>query len=589
MARFTHDSLDRLRDAVDMVELVSAHTDLRRQGTQFSGRCPFHEERTPSFSVDPGKRVYHCFGCGASGDHISFVREKEGLEFVDAVEWLAERFGVQMEMSEPDPGAEERRRLRDRLLALTEKACAHYERVLWQSPEAQPAREYLSERGLEPDTLRAFRIGFSPDSWDRILTTAREADFTEAEITGAGLAVVGGQGRPYDRFRGRIMFPVADARGRVVGFGARAIAGDDGPKYLNSPEGPLFHKERLLFGLDRARAQIGRSGEAIVSEGYTDVLALHQAGFTNTVAVMGTALGERNIGQLAALARRILLALDADRAGERGMLRLVDVAARRSMELAVIPLPAGADPCDVVSEGGPDAFRDLAARAVPLRRFHLERALAGEDLATPQGRDRALAAVSPIVAGVPQSAERDEIVDRIAEAINVDHAVVLTRTRGAPGVEGREGGRSTRAGADRGGRRTAPVAPVLDETERTFLAMCVASPDPGLSFLKRLEPEHFTTEVLRGCAAAIAEDPADPTRAADPEDRDLAAALSEIAVRSASLPCSAAAIEEGFLRLERSRIDRALRAANARGEDTRDMQRERARLAEAIDEAAGRA
>src|SRR4051812_22596131 len=236
MARYTSESREKVRDAVDFAELVGARTELKRSGTnRLQGLCPFHEERTPSFGIDPVEKLYHCFGCGAGGDVFSFVMDTEGLDFAGALEWLADRVGVELERDSEDPRDAARRARRDRLLALLERTAAYYVRVLWESAEAAPARAYLASRGLEETVLREYRVGYAPSAWDRVLTASRRAGYSESELLACGLALRGREGRGvYDRFRRRITFPLCDERGHVLGFGARTMSPDSGPKYLNS-------------------------------------------------------------------------------------------------------------------------------------------------------------------------------------------------------------------------------------------------------------------------------------------------------------------------------------------------------------------
>src|SRR5919199_5023187 len=312
MALYTKDSIDRVRDAVDMVELVGARTDLRRVGSRWTGLCPFHDERTPSFSVNAEHKLYHCFGCGESGDAFDFVRATESFDFKEAVEHLADRYRVELKLEREDPEAEQRRRRRERLLRLVERAAAYYERVLWGAAEAGRAREYLSGRGLGEDVLRKFRVGYSPSAWDKVMVAAQRDGFSQEELVAAGLATRNRDGRIYDRFRGRVMFPLADARGRVLGFGARSVRDEQRPKYLNTSENELYHKGRQLFGIDRARAAAARRGRILVVEGYTDVLALHQAGVPETVAIMGTELTTEQVTLLSQTVNSAFLALDAD-------------------------------------------------------------------------------------------------------------------------------------------------------------------------------------------------------------------------------------------------------------------------------------
>jgi DNA primase len=314
VALYTSDSRERVRDAVDFVELVSARTQLRRAGaSRYEGLCPFHDERTPSFGIDPSQKVYHCFGCGASGDVFTFVQETEGVDFKAALELLADRCGVELQREQEDPREAQQRARRERLLELLERTAGYYERYLWESREARRAREYLEGRGLREEILREFRVGYAPSAWDRVLLASRRGGFSEQELYATGLAQRSRQGgQPYDRFRARITFPLCDLRGRVLGFGARALreqradgatevreggareasrpgGGASGPpKYLNTSDNEIYHKGRHLYGANLARASAARAGEVIVCEGYTDSIALHQAGMRNAVGLMGS-------------------------------------------------------------------------------------------------------------------------------------------------------------------------------------------------------------------------------------------------------------------------------------------------------------
>ncbi|HVW45830.1 MAG TPA: DNA primase, partial [Solirubrobacterales bacterium] len=253
MARISSDSINAVRDAANMAEVVGQYTDLKQAGAQMMGLCPFHEERSPSFSVDPHDKLYHCFGCGVAGDVFGFVMEKEGLGFSEAVEALADRYGVELQREQEDPRAEARRQARQRLQQLLERAAAYYSNYLWESKEAGKAREYLAGRGLAEETLRNFGVGFAPSAWDKILVAGQRAGFTVPEMHSVGLVQKSERGGEYDRFRARIMFPIRDARGRTLGFGGRATRDDQKPKYVNTAETDFFHKSEILYGLDRAR------------------------------------------------------------------------------------------------------------------------------------------------------------------------------------------------------------------------------------------------------------------------------------------------------------------------------------------------
>jgi DNA primase len=455
MSAYASDSRDRVRDAVDFVQLVSARTELRRAGPgRYEGLCPFHEERTPSFGIDPVRKLYHCFGCGASGDVFTFVQETEGVDFRRALELLAEQYGVELKPLDEDPRAAERRRERDRVLELLDRAAAFYERCLWSLPDAASAREHLAQRGLREQVLREHRVGFAPDGRDTLLEISRQHGFSARELERAGLAQRGaaGAGSPYDRFRGRIMFPLADLRGRVLGFGARALSAEQGPKYLNSAENEVYHKGRHLYGAHIARADSARTGEVIVCEGYTDVIALHQAGIRNAVGLMGTALTAAQVDELARLAPKVLLALDADSAGQEAMLRASRLAAGKRIELYVVRLPAGEgdaddaaatgiDPAELVQREGAETMRAAVRGAVPFMRFRVERVLARGDHASASGRDRMLDELREIFALIPQSAMHMSLLRLVSGRLALSERLAETLLAAPSGKRGSRGGR----------------------------------------------------------------------------------------------------------------------------------------------------
>jgi DNA primase len=576
--RYTDDSKERVREAVDMVELVGTRTELRRAGVnRYEGLCPFHDERTPSFGIDPTQKLFYCFGCGEGGDAFRFVEMTEGLDFREALEYLADRYGVRLEPVEEDPAAAERRRARERLLELLERTAAFYVRYLWDSAEAAPARVYLASRGLDEAVLREFRVGYAPSAHDTLLHAVRRAGFSNRELFDAGLAVrSGGSGVLYDRFRRRIMFPLCDLRGRVLGFGARALGAGQKPKYLNSAEGAIYHKGRHLFGADIARAAATKAGSVIVAEGYTDVIAMHQAGLRNTVGLMGTALTEEQVGELARLAPRVQLALDADGAGQEAMLRAARVAAGRRLELRVVPLPAGTDPADLVAAEGARAMQRLVDASVPFVRFRVQRELETGDLSSAEGKDAAIAALRPVFAQIPPSALREELVALVADRTNLAPAMVASWLAGGVGGGSSRrsetaplpGGREHRSAA---GRSAAP-APFasLDaaaRAERAFLAQCLAVPDAGARALADLDPDSaFTSDLTRRAARHLRMHLAAPADGIAPDDTELAALIAELSVRAAQGGGSAAALEGESLNLELLRIERAIATARGRGE-----------------------
>ncbi|MGH2944219.1 MAG: DNA primase, partial [Solirubrobacteraceae bacterium] len=430
MALYTNESKERVRDAVDMVDLVSSRTELRRAGAnRFTGLCPFHDERTPSFGINPAEKVYYCFGCQASGDAFSFVMETEGVDFKGALELLADRYKVALELEDEDPRAAEQRQRRERLLELLERTATFYARQLWESREAARARAYLAERGLQEGTLREFRVGYAPSAWDTVLNASRRAAFGNRELYDAGLAMRSEKsGRIYDRFRSQIIFPLADARGRVRGFAGRTLGGegDRRPKYVNSPESDLFHKRGQLFAADIARAPAAKAGSVVVAEGYTDVIAMHQAGVRNSVGIMGTALTEEQVAELARLAPVVQLALDSDSAGQEAMLRAARVAAGRKLELRVVPLPKGEDPAELVQrEGGEEIERRIAA-SVPFVRFRVLRALDAGDLGDAEGKDRVLAELRGVFAPLAPSVMREELLRIVADRMDLSHELLAS-------------------------------------------------------------------------------------------------------------------------------------------------------------------
>jgi len=565
MALISSESLERVKQAVDIVEVISAHTDLRRQGARWVGLCPFHEERTPSFSVDAGEKLYHCFGCGVGGDTIKFVEEKEGLGFAEAVELLADRYGVELEREKEDPRAEAKRQQRRRLGELLDRTASFYAAYLWESEEASKAREYLSERGLGEEVLKAFAVGYAPSAWDKVLLRGQRAGFKVEEMRGVGLVQKGRGGGEYDRFRSRIMFPIRDRRGRTLGYGGRAMRSDQGAKYVNTAETDFFHKSHMLYGIDLAKAAIARERRAVVVEGYTDVLALHQAGIEEAVGVMGTAITDEQVAALSGMVDEVILALDADSAGQEAMLRAQRVAAGRKMRLRVAAMPAGEDPAEMMaSEGGAERFRALLDGAVELTAFQVGLVLARTDVSSPAERDRALAEVAPIMAGLGESASRDDLVRRVAERLDLEPAMVMGRvvasspTSGGPELGlSPSGGRSDASLAFAAGRTELTSR---ERRERALLAMCIALPDEGKTYLAKLTDEHLTRLGSRA-AAWIRENPQDPASNLPREDAELSGLVAELIITAHDEPASPEAMELNFLLLEQRRIEAEIAAA----------------------------
>ncbi|HET8954097.1 MAG TPA: DNA primase [Solirubrobacterales bacterium] len=587
MALISPESVERVKQAADIVEVVSAHTDLRRQGARYVGLCPFHDERTPSFSVEPTEKLYHCFGCGVGGDVIKFVEEKDGLNFAEAVELLADRYGVELEREQEDPRAEAKRQRRRRLEELLDRAAAFYSSYLWESEEAGKARDYLAGRGLGEEVLRNFGVGYAPSAWDKLLVRGQRAGFRVEEMRGVGLVQRGRSGGEYDRFRERIMFPIRDRRGRVLGFGGRAMRSDQGAKYVNTAETEFFHKSQILYGVDRAKAEIAKAGRAVVVEGYTDVLALHQAGIEEAVGVMGTAITGEQVAALSGMVDEVVLALDADAAGQEAMLRAQSVAAGRRMRLRVAAMPAGEDPAEMMAAAeGPERFRKLLDGAEELVAFQVSLVLGRTDTGSPVARDRALAEVAPVLAGMGETAGREDLVRRVAERLDLDPAMVMGRVVAATPATG--GAAPPPAQEPPPGSRPAQPRRQVELTsrerrERALLAMCIAIPGEGKEYLARLGEAHLSPTGQRA-AAWLRGHPDDPASNLPHDDGELAGLIAELVIMSREEPASHEAMELNYLLLEQRRLEGEIAAAGERGDYERRaaLSRERAALVERI-------
>jgi DNA primase len=574
MPRYTQDSRERVRDAVDFAELVGARTELRRAGQRrLQGLCPFHDERTPSFGIDPVEKLYHCFGCGAGGDVFQFVIETEGLDFTGALESLADRYGIELERDAEDPRDAERRARRDRLLALLERTAAYYVRVLWESPEAADARAYLASRGLEEAVLREYRVGYAPSAWDRVLTASRRAGYSEEELLACGLALRGREGRGvYDRFRRRITFPLCDDKGHVLGFGARTMSEDSGPKYLNSSDNEVFHKSSVLYGIDLARAPAARAGRVVLVEGYTDAIALRQAGVAEVVGSMGTALTVAQVDALSRLAPTTLFCQDPDAAGQQAIDRSIEslrqANARRNgrpVEFRIVRLPAGSDPADVVFKDGAPAITSLLEGAVSVAEYQVERALSGGDTSSIDGRDQVLAAVAPVIAPLEAPILKQELIDKVAGRLGMKDSTVEAALRNPPRVV--TNGGSPRPGASAAPRRDRLAPPDrVEQQERVFLALCIALPDEGEARLAAVEPEElFSAEAPRRAAHYLRGRLRSPAGALPADDEPLARLIAELVIRAGQLEATPAKLELEALQLDLHRLDRRIAAARVEG------------------------
>ncbi len=523
MARIKDSSVEAVKAAADFVDVVSARTQLRKSGARYSGRCPFHDERTPSFSVNAVDKLYYCFGCGVKGDLITFVRETEGLDFVGAVEWLGERFRVPIEYEESSPEQDARRKRRERLLAVLEQATTYYERTLWETEAGGMARDYLKGRGLGEEACRAFRLGLALGG-NALARKALAKGFTQEELRAAGLQR---QGRNDDYFQRRLLFPLADRQGRILGFQARKLYDDDPlkAKYVNTPESELFHKGAVLYGLDKARASIARDDRACVVEGNTDVIALRQAGYEPVVASMGTALTDAQLKELGRLTKRLWLAFDGDAAGETATLRGMELATKQGFDVKVVALPAGVDPADDPAEFQ-TRLADAEAYLFYRVRIEIER---GED------REATFRTVKALLDDAPDSPERQD-----AWRLANDRLGMTVQLRGAS---------TARAAAP-------PSQRALDASarlERNALAGVLAHPDLK-PVLAEITTEHFYTPVHRLLRAYIVD--------ATPLDAEASALLAELDAWAVADGIDRATAAELLIRLRERELKRQLKGAD---------------------------
>lgn len=367
MARIPEETIARIRDAADILDVVSGYVQLKRRGRNWFGLCPFHQEKTPSFSVNPQKQIFHCFGCGRGGNAITFVMELEKLEFVEAVQRLGEKYGIPVELSgTTDP---RKKATVQQILDLCDLAADSYQKNL-QGDAGTGVRDYLKGRGITETTQALFRIGYAPPGWDNLLKAIETGKFSREALNQSGLFAAGERG-PYDRFRSRIMFPITNTTGRVVAFAGRVFESDDTAKYVNSPETPVYHKGEILYGLSLTRNQIRDQDAAIIVEGYLDLIQLYQAGITNIVAVSGTALTGRHARELRKLTSNVFPAYDGDAAGVQAAIRGGYTLLRNGLSPRVVTLPADLDPDDWVQKEGPEPLLKAVEAALPLLEFHL--------------------------------------------------------------------------------------------------------------------------------------------------------------------------------------------------------------------------
>jgi DNA primase len=546
MARIKDSSVEAVKAAADLVAVVEERTSLRKQGARLVGRCPFHEERTPSFSVNPSLGLYHCFGCHKGGDAISFVKETQGLDFAGAIEWLAERFRIELEFEDVSPEQAAKRNRRARLHELLDDAATYYERTLWETEVGSFARDYLKGRGFGEPIAREFRLGLSLGG-DALARKAVAKGFTRDELQAAGL-IRGGR----DAFQRRLMFPLTDARGRVLGFQARKLHDDDPlpGKYVNTQESELFHKSAVVYGLDKARSAIAKQDRACVVEGNADVIALRQAGFEPVVACMGTSLTELQLRELGRLTKRLWLAFDGDAAGESAALRGMELAVAQQFDVNVVALPPGVDPAD-----DPAGFEAYLRGAEPYVVYRVRLELDHAD-----DREAGFRRAKEILDGFPEGPDKLAAQRLVTDRVGT---TVQFRTGAIP---------SARAAAN------APrVVDAGTRLERNALAGALAHEELR-PLLGQLTPEHFYDDVHRRIREHILE--------GTPLDTDAVALLADLDARAEAEGIDVATGEELLWRLRERELRRELQGADVAR--TRELQEMLRKLFERVSALSGR-
>ena len=531
----------RVRAATDIVALIGEHVALKRQGTRWVGLCPFHQEKSASFSVNAEEGLYYCFGCQQSGDAITFVRDVEHLDFVDAVRSLADRAGVTI--TEDAAVSAERRRLSPLYDALAEAVDFYHERLL-AAPDGGRARDYLRSRGYDGDVVRRFKLGWAPDDWDALV---RHLKVSEKVLSESGLGFVNRRGRRQDAFRARIIFPIFDPSGRAIALGGRILPpsspgapGPDGPKYKNSQDGPIYAKRRTLYGLNWAKSDVVASGEVIVCEGYTDVIAFFTVGLPRAVATCGTALGEDHFRTLSRFATRLVLAYDADAAGAAGATRVYEWERHHAVDVAVAALPPGADPADL-ARTDPEALRQAVHEAQPFLRFRVDRVLEAADLRSHEGRAKAAEAALAVVADHPSGLVRDQYLMVVADRCRLEPGSlrpVLDELVAGAGADpsgahsgtGAEPRRSTSAAPGSGGSRAR--AGEQGQAQRAGLEALRLVVHHPAAVADRLHPLLFSDDRQRAAFATLKEsgDLHDAIRRTEDESPDVAVLLRRLAV-----------------------------------------------------------
>jgi len=502
VAKIPDEKIDEVLRATDIVDVVDRYLDLKQSGKNLKALCPFHSEDTPSFTVNPEDQFFYCFGCKEGGSAIDFVMEMDGLGFVEAIERLAERGGVSLDgRSDEGAGSGSGADTKKQTYRVNRWAMSFFQKQLWTTDPGEEARSYLKERNLNREIVTGWNLGFAPDGWNHLLDKAREKGLDPDLLQTAGLIGASDKGSGYyDRFRNRLMFPIFDYRDRVVGFGGRCMPGadDDAPKYLNTPETPVFQKRELLYGWNRCeRGQVRERG-VWVAEGYTDVLMAHQQGLNNVTATLGTALGEKHVERLRKRADRVLLLFDSDEAGREASDRSLRLFFEEDTSVQVGVLPEGEDPCSLLADGDTDPLLDVVEDAPDLIDYRIESARKRHDLSTIDGRMSAARSVLETVRGVDNTMRKQLIVKRIAELIDVDEMAVRRALRKM------ERNRS-RGGEDASSRTRDSSRTAVERASRHLVGALVLHPEHAGDIRDELAPDDIPIGACRELFADIVE------------------------------------------------------------------------------------
>lgn len=425
--QITEEFIDDLRNRVDIVDIIKEYVPLKKQGQNYKGLCPFHSEKTPSFVVSPHKQIYHCFGCGKGGNVYTFLMDRGGLSFLDAVAHLAQRCGIPLPQGELTPEKARQNSLRERYYHINEMAVQFFQQGL-EDRRGQQAKQYLQKRGINNELITKFSLGYAPDSWDELSRFLLEKEITEEEIILLGLAVKGQRGNLVDRFRNRVMFPIFDDRSHVIGFGGR-VMDDTQPKYLNSPDTPLFSKGRHLYGLNLAKTAIRSNEQAILMEGYMDVLAAHQYGITHAVGTLGTALTADHGKLLMRCTYNAVLCFDADAAGQEASMRGLDTLRQLGMRVSVMTVPDGKDPDEFLRKNGRDSFQGLIEQALSLVEYKLTRQMAKYNKETVAGKVQIIQALLPDLYLIQSPVERQGLIDMLAQRLSLAETAIYAEMK----------------------------------------------------------------------------------------------------------------------------------------------------------------